>query len=84
MRRASTLESAIKRMVDNRGAEGDVLEKGGTLFIEDAQLMGRDHQKALAKVLRKKNLTQEFRVIFGCTHDPERLIQGQDSQAALP
>ena len=41
----------------------------------------RDHQKALAKVLRKEGLSREFRVIFGCTHDPERLIQGQDSQA---
>ncbi len=75
MRRASTLEKAIKRMEEKRGEEGDVVEKGGTLFIEDAQLMGRDHQKALAKVLRKKSLSQEFRVIFGCTHDPERLIQ---------
>lgn len=75
MRRASTLESAIRRMADKRGEEGDILEKGGTLFIEDAQLMGRDHQKALAKVLRNKSLSHEFRVIFGCTHDPERLIQ---------
>ena len=75
MRRASVLEKAIKRMEERRGEEGDILEKGGTLFIEDAQFIGRDHQKALAKVLRKEGLSQEFRVIFGCTHDPERLIQ---------
>ena len=75
MRRASTLEKAIKRMEEKRGEEGDILEKGGTLFIEDAQLIGRDQQKALANVLRKKSLSQEFRVIFGCTHDPEKLIQ---------
>lgn len=75
MRRASTLEKAIKRMAEKRGEEGDILEKGGTLFIEDAQLISLDHQKALSKVLREKSLSQEFRVIFGCTHDPERLIQ---------
>ena len=75
MRRASVLEKAIKRMEEKRGEEGDIVEKGGTLFIEDAQLIGRDHQKALAGVLRKKSLSREFRVIFGCTHDPERLIQ---------
>ena len=75
MRRASTLEKAINRMEENRGEEGDIVEKGGTLFIEDAQLISRDLQKALARVLRKKSLSQEFRVIFGCTHDPERLIQ---------
>ncbi len=75
MRRASTLEKAIKRMEEKRGEEGDIVEKGGTLFIEDAQLIGRDHQKALAGVLRKKSLPQEFRVIFGCMNDPERLIQ---------
>ena len=75
MRRASTLEKAIKRMEENRGEEGDIVEKGGTLFIEDAQLISRDLQKALAKVLRKKSLSREFRVIFGCTQDPEKLIQ---------
>ncbi len=75
MRRASVLEKAIKRMEEKRGEEGDIVEKGGTLFIEDAQLISRDHQKALAKALREKSLSQEFRVIFGCTHDPERLIQ---------
>ncbi len=74
-RRASTLESAIRRMTEKRGTEGDILEKGGTLFIEDAQLMARDHQKALARVLKKKSLSREFRVIFGCTIDPQRLIQ---------
>ena len=75
MRRASTLERAIKRMEEKRGEEGDIVEKGGTLFVEDAQLIGRDHQKALAGILRQKSLSQEFRVIFGSTHDPERLIQ---------
>lgn len=75
MRRASTLEKAIKRMEENRGEEGDIVEKGGTLFIEDAQLISRELQKALAKVLRKKSLSREFRVIFGCTQDPEKLIQ---------
>ena len=75
MRRASVLEKAIRRMEEKRGEEGDIVEKGGTLFIEDAQLIGRDHQKALAGALRKKSLSREFRVIFGCTHDPERLIQ---------
>ena len=75
MKRASILDKAIKRMEEKRGEEGDIVEKGGTLFIEDAQFISRDFQKALARVLRKKSLSQEFRVIFGCTHDPERLIQ---------
>ena len=75
MRRASTLEKAIARMEEKRGEEGDIVEKGGTLFIEDAQLISREHQRALARVLRKKSLSRAFRVIFGCTHDPERLIQ---------
>ena len=75
MKRASILDKAIKRMEDKRGEEGDIVEKGGTLFIEDAQFIGRDLQKALARVLQKKSLSREFRVIFGCTHDPERLIQ---------
>ncbi len=75
MRRGLALERAINRIKERRGEESDLVLKGGTIFIEDAQLLPQDQQKVLAGALRKKNLSGEFRLILGRTHDPEQLIQ---------
>ncbi len=81
MRRAQEMGRAIQRIEEGRVEEGDITRKGGTLFVEDAQLIGRDHQNALAKALWKKGVSGEFRLILGRTHDPERLMQDEISES---
>lgn len=75
MRRGSLMDAAIRRVGERRGREGDVLRRGGTLFVENAQLIAADRQKALAKALRGRDVSEGFRLILGRARDPEKLIQ---------
>lgn len=75
MRRASLLDRAIRRVSERRGEEGDVMRRGGTLFIENAQLIDAERQRALAKALEGGGLSGGFRLILARARDPEKLIQ---------
>lgn len=75
MRRASLLDRGIRRVAERRGEEGDVMRRGGTLFVESVQLIDAARQKALAEALEGGGVSEGFRLILARERDPERLIQ---------
>jgi len=76
-RPAAALGKALTRIEQGRGDEGELLRLGGSLFIEDAQLMSPVLQKRLTKITGLKGICQEFRLILGQTHDTERLFEDE-------
>ena len=76
-RQLGVLAKALRRLEQGKGDEGELLSLGGSLFIEDAQLLSPEVQKRLAAVMRKKGISRHFRLIIGQTQDPERLFQDE-------
>lgn len=74
-RQSGVLSKALQRLESGKGDEGELLSLGGSLFIEDAQLLTSEYQKRLAAVMGKKGISRYFRLIIGQTQDPERLFQ---------
>ncbi|HBK79325.1 MAG TPA: hypothetical protein DDZ83_06525 [Nitrospinae bacterium] len=76
-RPASSMNKALARLEQGRGDEGELLRLGGSLFIEDAQLLSPGSQKKLAEVAALKGISPDFRLILGHTQDPERLFEDE-------
>ncbi len=76
-RPSGVLSKALRRLEQSKGDEGELLRLGGSLFIEDAQLLSSEIQKQLASVMRKKGISRNFRLIIGQMQDPERLFQDE-------
>lgn len=76
-RPAAALGKALTRLEQGRGDEGELLRLGGSLFIEDAQLMSPALQKRLAEITGAEGISPEFRLILGQTQDPERLFDDE-------
>ncbi len=76
-RPAAAFGKALTRLEQGRGDEGDLLRLGGTLFVEDAQLLSAGLQKRLAAVAVIEGISDDFRLILGQTLDPERLFQDE-------
>lgn len=76
-RPSSLLSKAIHRLGEGKGDEGELLRLGGTLFIEDSQLLTTDVQKHLSSVMGQDGISPHFRLVVGQTMDPERLIQDE-------
>ncbi|MBT3821122.1 MAG: hypothetical protein HOG04_06965 [Nitrospinaceae bacterium] len=74
-RPAAALGKALTRLEQGKGDEGELLRLGGSLFIEDAQLMSPALQKRLAEITCSDGISPEFRLILGQTQDPERLFE---------
>lgn len=76
-RQSGVLSKALQRLEGSKGDEGELLSLGGSLFIEDAQMLTSEYQKRLAAVMGKKGISRHFRLIVGQTQDPERLFQDE-------
>lgn len=76
-RPAAALGKALTRLEQGRGDEGELLRLGGSLFIEDAQLMSPALQKRLAEITGAEGISPEFRLILGQTQDPARLFEDE-------
>ena len=76
-RPAAALGKALTRLDLGRGDEGELVRLGGSLFIEDAQLLSPKMQKHLADVGVAEGINPGFRLIIGQTQDPERLFQDE-------
>ncbi|MBI3126669.1 MAG: sigma-54-dependent Fis family transcriptional regulator [Candidatus Tectomicrobia bacterium] len=73
--RQPAFEKALARLEKGKGSEGEILELGGTLLVEEAQLLPRELQVRLAAAALGGPACPEFRLIVCETIDPERLIQ---------
>ena len=73
--RQSVFEKALARLEKGKGEEGEILELGGALLVEEAQLLPREFQARLVAAAMERPACPEFRLILCETVDPERLIQ---------
>ena len=76
-RRPAGLERALGRLEGGRGEEGDLLRRGGSLFVEDAQNLSKDAQKRLAGAMGAGEASPDFHMVLSHAHDPERLFQDE-------
>jgi two-component system nitrogen regulation response regulator GlnG len=74
-RPVTALNKALRRLEGRKGDEGELLSLGGSLFIEDAQLLPSDIQYRLIASVSQGGVSSLFRLIIGQTQDPERLFQ---------
>ncbi len=75
--RPAELERALGRLEGGRGEEGDLLRRGGSLFVEDAQNLSEDIQKKLSGVVEAGEASPDFHLVLSHAHDPERLFQDE-------
>lgn len=68
------IERALARLENGRGEEGELLHLGGTLFVENVQMLSADLQKRLGQVAGRADLSPQFRLILAEKQDPERLF----------
>ena len=73
--RQPAFEKALARLEKGKGEEGEILELGGSLLIEEAQVLPREFQARLAAAVLEETPCPDFRLILCETIDPERLIQ---------
>ncbi|MDA1000822.1 MAG: sigma 54-interacting transcriptional regulator [bacterium] len=71
------LERALARLENGRGEEGELLQMGGTLFVENVQMLSADLQKRLGQVVGREDLSPNFRLTLAETQDPERLFHDE-------
>ena len=73
--RQPAFEKALARLERGKGEEGEIRGLGGTLLVEEAQLLPRELQARLAAAAQLGAENPGFRLILCETIDPERLIQ---------
>ena len=69
------LEKSLIRLEKYKGEEGNILNLGGSIFIDDFSVLSEMNQNRIFSTIDRLGISSEFRLIISKIIDPEKLIQ---------